>query len=894
VGLFALILAASLLFQVFYVIPYIRNEAVKATKTHQEEIARSIVWELDHDLQSSKTRLTMIAKQPELRTMDIANQHDYLVKNVETSTLGASLFVMDAEGWFVSSSVSKDNFSAYTTKSYADRPYFTVPFEQGQTYFGGSLFYPQLGLVGSSVSVPIELETGEKVGVLLGGMRLSNLMKRVADYPLGEGQVAYIVDEEGTVIAHSAIDLFALEEGPLSLDYSDHPLVRSTMDEGIGKSQEHEHEGVSYFCTSAIVNANDWGIVVRTPMHIILAESNALGRWLLWANFVLFVIALAVTVIFTRQITAEREKAMEKVSDSQQHLQLALDGGNLGTWDWDIRTDRVVFNERWAKMKGYKPEEIEPCLGSWENLVHPDDLPRVNDILKAYLEGKTDFYEAEFRMQQKSGKWLWILDRGKIIEWDTDGNPVRACGTHLDITERKQAEEALRESEKKYRLLAENVTDVIFVQDMNFNMTYVSPSVTPLSGYSVEEALNHKMKDFFTPDSYAKAMGSFQKAAALAKTKKDIEIPPMEYEYIRKDGSTLWGEIKVTFLRDSEGRAVGVQGVLRDITERKRAEEFLQQTTDRIERLHEIAHDLEACEDEDQVYRLTVEAAERTLSFSVCTLDIVEQDRLVVKATSSASPPEASQGRELKEGGLAAQTYRTKQTTVFGRIEDVPEATPLREDIRSGISAPIGDIGVFQAISTEHDAFTKNDARMIDLLLGHTYEAIRRIRLQQDLKHQAIHDPLTGVYNRRYFNERIGEEVERSRRYHHPISFLMLDIDRFKEINDTFGHQMGDKVLQEVAGLVSDQLRENDLVIRYGGDEFLIVLPETNSELQMITKRIQQAVAKRNKENPLLDFPVTLSIGAAHWEPKDDTPIEAVLAKADERMYEEKRQKSSE
>jgi len=139
--------------------------------------------------------------------------------------------------------------------------------------------------------------------------------------------------------------------------------------------------------------------------------------------------------------------------------------------------------------------------------------------------------------------------------------------------QRKLMEEALRESEEKYRLLAENVSDVIFVQDMNFNMTYISPSVTRLSGYSVEEALNQQMKDFYTPDSFAKAMGSFQQAAALAKTKKDIEIPPMEYEYVRKDGSTFWGEIKVTFLRDSEGRAVGVQGVLRDITERKRAEE---------------------------------------------------------------------------------------------------------------------------------------------------------------------------------------------------------------------------------------------------------------------------------------------------------------------------------
>ena len=271
----------------------------------------------------------------------------------------------------------------------------------------------------------------------------------------------------------------------------------------------------------------------------------------------------------------------------------------------------------------------------------------------------------------------------------------------------------------------------------------------------------------------------------------------------------------------------------------------------------------------------------------------MEEDRLVVKATSSALPPGASQESELEEGGLAAKTYRTKETTVFGSIDEVPEATPVREDIRSGISAPIGDIGVFQAVSTEPDAFTQNDARMIDLLLGHTYEAIRRIRLQQDLKDQAIHDPLTGVYNRRYFNERIGEEVKRSRRYGHPISFLMIDTDRFKEINDTFGHQMGDKVLQTVAELLSDQVRENDLVIRYGGDEFLIVLIEINGELQMITKRIQQAVAQRNKENPLLDFPVTLSIGAAHWEPKSDLTIEQVLAKADQRMYEEKRQKSN-
>jgi len=218
--------------------------------------------------------------------------------------------------------------------------------------------------------------------------------------------------------------------------------------------------------------------------------------------------------------------------------------------------------------------------------------------------------------------------------------------------------------------------------------------------------------------------------------------------------------------------------------------------------------------DEDQVYRLTIEAAETILSFGLASLEIVEEDKLMVKATSSAVPPGASQERELKEGGLAAKTYRTKETIVFGRIEDVPEAAPTYTEFKSGISAPIGDIGVFQVASTKANAFTDEDARLLELLLSYAAEAIQRIHLQQELEQQAIHDPLTGVYNRRYLDQTIEVELQRSKRYHHPISFLMLDIDRFKEINDRFGHQMGDKVLQEVAGLLSDQVRENDLVIR--------------------------------------------------------------------------------
>ena len=322
--------------------------------------------------------------------------------------------------------------------------------------------------------------------------------------------------------------------------------------------------------------------------------------------------------------------------------------------------------------------------------------------------------------------------------------------------------------------------------------------------------------------------------------------------------------------------------------ERKRAEEALRESKRKIESLHGIACQADACETEDEIYRLTVKAAERILDFSMCTLDIVEDDKLVVKATSSDLPPEASRKRDLDEG-LAGKTYRTGETTVFGSLDEVPEATPTREDFKSGISVPIGDIGVFQVASTEANAFSKDDARLLELLLGHTTEGIKRIRLQNQLREQATRDPLTGVYNRRYFTQVIESELERSKRYNHPIGFLIIDVNRFKEINDRFGHQIGDTVLQEIANLLQEQMREVDIVIRYGGDEFLTVLPETDGEIRAVKQRILEAVLHWNEMKALVDFPVTLSIGGAYWSPESSETVEEVLAKADSRMYEDKR-----
>ncbi len=136
------------------------------------------------------------------------------------------------------------------------------------------------------------------------------------------------------------------------------------------------------------------------------------------------------------------EKALEK---SEERFNLVLKAADIGTWDWNMQSGEVIFDEPWVGMLGYSLEEIKPHYTSWEKLIYPNDAPEVMKTLNAHLEGQTSFYEAEFRLKTKSDKWLWILARGKVIERDEDGKAIRMIGTHLDITNRKLAEESLQQ-----------------------------------------------------------------------------------------------------------------------------------------------------------------------------------------------------------------------------------------------------------------------------------------------------------------------------------------------------------------------------------------------------------------------------------------------------------------
>jgi PAS domain S-box-containing protein len=183
-------------------------------------------------------------------------------------------------------------------------------------------------------------------------------------------------------------------------------------------------------------------------------------------------------LIHVQDIT-KRKLAEEKVRQSEERLDLALKGARAGIWDWDVQTGKAFFDERWAEIVGHNPDELKPDIQTWIDLTHPRDYKRAEELLNKHLAGETENYECQLRMKHKKGHWVWIETRGLVVEWSRDGNPKRMTGTHIDITDRKMAENAIIQS----KVLAEqaNRTKSEFLANMSHELR------TPLNsiiGYS--------------------------------------------------------------------------------------------------------------------------------------------------------------------------------------------------------------------------------------------------------------------------------------------------------------------------------------------------------------------------------------------------------------------------
>jgi PAS domain S-box-containing protein len=278
---------------------------------------------------------------------------------------------------------------------------------------------------------------------------------------------------------------------------------------------------------------------------------------------------------FTMDIT-ERKRAEEALRESEECYRQLLNHAPAGIYEVDFTRQKfVAVNDVMCKYLGYTEKELL-SMNAFDLLTEESRALYDERLQRLFAKEKVS-ETVEYKIKAKGGREMWAVLHPNYIY--VDGKLKGAAVVAHDITERKLAEEAFRESERRYRLLAENVTDVIWMRDMDMQFTYVSPSVEKMTGYSVEEAMALAIEQSYTPESLRRAMEAFQEELELEKDERSDpgRTRTLELEGYRKDGSKTWTEAKVKFVRDSDGKPTGLLGISRDITERKRAEVVLQE-----------------------------------------------------------------------------------------------------------------------------------------------------------------------------------------------------------------------------------------------------------------------------------------------------------------------------
>jgi len=275
-------------------------------------------------------------------------------------------------------------------------------------------------------------------------------------------------------------------------------------------------------------------------------------------------------VIVIRDIT-ERKQAEEALREGEEKYRTVLEEIEDGYFEVDIAGNFTFFNDPLCGIIGYSRDEMMGINN--RQYMDKENAKKVYQAFnRVYATGKSS-KEFGWEIIRKDGTKRFT-EASVSLKRNSEGEPSGFRGIVRDITERKRAEEELRESESRYRLLAENVTDVIWTMDMNLQLTYVSPSVTRQRGYSVEEAMTRGIEEDLTSASLEIAIKAFSEGLAAEKMEsKDLSRTwTIDCEMYCKDGSTIWAEQEITFLRDADGKPVGILGVSRDITERKMAE----------------------------------------------------------------------------------------------------------------------------------------------------------------------------------------------------------------------------------------------------------------------------------------------------------------------------------
>lgn len=276
-----------------------------------------------------------------------------------------------------------------------------------------------------------------------------------------------------------------------------------------------------------------------------------------------------------RGMTQELERRVEQrtaaLQASEERLQLALEASKEGLWDWNVATGEVYFSQEWLEMLGYDVGELPGNVSTWERLIHPEEQSWVMERLEAHLKDTSVSYNFDYRVRNKAGEWQWIGNYGKVVAWDETGEPLRMIGTHKDIRDRKHTEEALRESEERFRSMANSAPVLIWMSGIDAKCYFFNQIWLDFTGQTLEQEIGDGWAKGVHPEDLQYCLDTYLAAFEARQPFR------MEYRLKRADGEYRWVLNSGLPRCTPQGNFTGYIGSCLDISDRRDTEQQLLQ-----------------------------------------------------------------------------------------------------------------------------------------------------------------------------------------------------------------------------------------------------------------------------------------------------------------------------
>lgn len=613
------------------------------------------------------------------------------------------------------------------------------------------------------------------------------------------------------------------------------------------------------------------GVVLLTDVVVVLVDLALLGRKSLdtllvssVSGLIMATLVVGVAGVLRARLAQEQHRVLELgITRAQANLNVAVETAQMLFWEVDLSTGKFHFDHGKLAWLGMASDTRASSLAQWLALLYPEDRAEFLNRFEAAKPVGAANFNFDYRIQQTGGGWGWVHTQGRVKARNAQGEPITAVGGTLNITKRKQAELELLESERRtsalYTLLrrvADNVPDMIWAKDVNKRYVFVNKAICEqlLQATDTNEPLGKD--DLFFARRARENHPDNPQWHTFGETCQDSDDATLQRgcasrfaETGNVRGQLLVLDVHKAPLLDEQGCTVGVVGSARDVTEALAAQEKL------------------------RIAAMVLDNCSEALLLSDAEHRIVATNPAFTTLTGYTLEEVARlDGGLLRCDHHDAHFYQAKWAQLEATGSWQGETWYQRKNGEK--------FAVWLTVTTlyKDDGSVHCHARLFS-------DITDKKRADELIWTQANFDALTGLPNRRMFQDRLTQDLKKVQRAGSKLALMFLDLDRFKEVNDTLGHEQGDVLLAQAAQRIVACTRASDTVARIGGDEFTVILSDLDDTSSM--SRIASDILAALVEPFMLDAApacVSVSIGVAVY-PDDAMNVQELLRHADHAMY---------